>query len=264
MNLVVTAGFDGSTPALALCELLRRSGHWIDSVLVVTPYNPARLRKMLRQRGIKGLKKLLIKLFNKQKSGIKLGSLAQFMTHEKIPYKSLKSWCKSNGAKYVTVTDLNSSRSINTIKKVCPDAVIYAGGGILHSPFIEAANHKIINNHSGPLPEVRGMNAIEWSIMLGYEPSITVHFIERGIDTGKIISRKRVPVMKGDSIEDIRDRAIISGILEITKLFNGLSDLNELKIETKPQSFVSRQCYIMAPAVRELLSDRLKVPQNGQ
>ena len=70
--------------------------------------------------------------------------------------------------------------------------------------------------------------------------------------------------MKGDSIEDIRDRAIISGILEITKLFNGLSDLNELKIETKPQSFVSRQCYIMAPAVRELLSDRLKVPQNGQ
>ena len=46
MKLVITAGFDGSIPALAMCELLRRSGHCIDTVLVVTPFSVKRLKNI--------------------------------------------------------------------------------------------------------------------------------------------------------------------------------------------------------------------------
>mgnify|MGYP001158823088 CR=1 FL=1 len=258
MKLVITAGFDGSIPALALCELLRRSGHCIETVLVVTPYSPTRLKKMLRQRGMQGIKKVASKLLNLKKSGAELSLQTQFLIHKGISYSSLKAWCKVNEVKYILVGNLNSSKSINSVKQSNPDAILYAGGGILRSTFIEVANHKIVNSHSGPLPEIRGMNAVEWSILLGYEPSITIHMIDRGIDTGKIISRKRIPIGKGETIETLRDKAVISGVLEVTRLFDGLTDLDDLNKETSRDGLVGRQCYIMAPAVRELLSNKLE------
>lgn len=258
MRIVVTAGFDGSVPALALCELLKRSGHCIDTVLVVTPFSLQRIRAMLKQRGIQGLKKVASKLFSHKKSGVELSLQKQFLLDSGVNFKSLKEWCKANEVKHVLVKNLNSSGSINRIKQSNPDVVLYAGGGILRSSFIEAAKHKIVNNHSGPLPEVRGMNAVEWSILLGYEPSITIHMIDQGIDTGKIISRKNLLFSQGDTVESIRDQAVISGVLEVVRLFEGLSDLNDLIKEKNRGEAAGRQCYIMAPALRELLEKKLK------
>jgi methionyl-tRNA formyltransferase len=258
MKLVITAGFDGSIPAIAMCELLRRSGHCIDTVLVVTPFSVKRLKTMVRQRGIQGLKKVAGKLLPSRKSGVELNLQAQFLLDNGIPFASLKAWCKANEVSYVLVENLNSSESIQCLKRSAPDAVIYAGGGILKSRFIKAANQKIVNNHSGPLPAVRGMNAVEWSILLGHEPSITIHMIDQGIDTGEIISRKKLTIGKGETIETIRDNAVISGVVEVARLFSGLTDLNNLKKETNRGNLAGRQCYILAPAVRELLIEKLK------
>lgn len=257
MKLVITAGFDGSVPALALCALLKRSGHCIDAVLVVTPFSLQRLRAMLKQRGIQGLSKLVSKLLPLKKFSAEL-SLKNILLDNDVPFRSLKAWCKASEVDYVLVNNLNSPRSINKVKQSNPDVVLYAGGGILKSSFIKAAKHKIVNNHSGPLPEVRGMNAVEWSILLGYEPTITIHLIDRGIDTGEIISRKSLLVAKGDTIESIRDKAVISGVLEVVRLFDGLNDVSELTKEKNRGGAVGRQCYIMAPALRELLRKKLK------
>ena len=258
MKLVITAGFDGSLPALAMCELLRRSGHCIDAVLVVTPFSVKRLKTMIRQRGIHGLKKVAGKLLSSKRSGDDLNLQAQFLLDNRIPFISLKAWCKASEVSYVVVKDLNSPESVQCIKKSVPDAVIYAGGGILGSSFIKAAKQKIVNNHSGPLPAVRGMNAVEWSILLNHEPSITIHMIDEGIDTGEIISRKTLPLGKGETIETIRDKAVISGVVEVVRLFDGLTDLKNLKKDANSGSLAGRQCYILAPALRELLSKKLK------
>ena len=78
------------------------------------------------------------------------------------------------------------------------------------------------------MPEIRGMNAVEWSILLGYEPSITIHLIDRGIDTGNILSRKNIFIEKTFSINDIRDISVITGVKEIIRLLNGLEDFDTL------------------------------------
>jgi hypothetical protein len=62
MNFIVTAGYDKSKPALALCELIRKSGHGVAGVIVVTPFSVKRLRGMLLQRGLQGVKKAFAKL----------------------------------------------------------------------------------------------------------------------------------------------------------------------------------------------------------
>ena len=258
MKLVITAGFDGSIPAIAMCELLRRSGHSISAVIVVTPFSATRLKSMLRQRGIQGLKEVAKKLIPFKKSNAIHNPQAKFLLDHKIPFTSLKLWCKANGAGYVLVENLNSSLSIECLNEYSPDAVVYSGGGILKTSFIEAAKNNIVNNHSGPLPEVRGMNAIEWSILLGHQPSITIHMIDQGIDTGEILSIKKLPIGEDDSIEIIRDKAVFFGVIEIVRLLDGLNDLNNLEREQNRGTLEGRQCYIMATALRELLSKKLK------
>ena len=94
MKLVITAGFDGSIPAIAMCELLRRSGHSISAVIVVTPFSAARLKSMLKQRGIQGLKKVAKKLIPSKKSNVKFSQQAKFLLDHKISFTSLKSMLK--------------------------------------------------------------------------------------------------------------------------------------------------------------------------
>ena len=258
MRVLITAGFDGSKAAIALCELLTRCGHNVETVLVVTPFSVARLAEMLRQRGLSGVKNLARKLLRIDGSALEVDLLSRFLEESNIEAKSLRSWAKSNQTTYKTVKNLNCDESVDAVKLSSPDIVIYAGGGILRSSFIEAANFKIINNHSGPLPEIRGMNAVEWSVLLGHEPAASIHIIDNGIDTGKIISRRTFAIGKGATIESLRQRAVVAGLLEIIDLFDGLESFSALGFEDNKGVAAGRQCYIMAPAIRELTEKKLE------
>lgn len=262
MRLIITSGHDKSYAAIALCELLTRSGHNIEAVFVVTPFNIKRLRALIRQRGLAGIKKLVKKLFPIGKKNSYNNFFDKFLREYDISHRSLKKWCKWNNSKCFIVNNLNSKDSISKLKQINPDAVIYSGGGILSSSFIKAAKERIINNHSGPLPEIRGMNAIEWSILLEYETSITIHLIDKGIDTGKIISKKKISIDKESSLDLIRDKAVISGVEEIVRLFEDLEDFNNLRTIPNLVKPRDRQCFIMTPAIKELLLKKLKSRDN--
>ena len=45
--------------------------------------------------------------------------------------------------------------------------VIFTGGGILGQPLLETARVGILNCHAGILPKYRGMDVIEWPVLLG-------------------------------------------------------------------------------------------------
>ena len=100
------------------------------------------------------------------------------------------------------------------------------------------------------------MNALEWSILLGYKPSCSIHFIDEGIDTGNLICIKEIPVAKDDNIETLRDKLIIQGLIEIERLFYGIKNISDLQQEKYKSNIEYRQCYIMAPALRQLVSKK--------
>jgi methionyl-tRNA formyltransferase len=52
----------------------------------------------------------------------------------------------------------------------------------------------VLNAHGGPLPAFRGMNAAEWALFHGIRPSVTVHWMDEGIDTGPILFERPIPV----------------------------------------------------------------------
>ncbi len=61
---------------------------------------------------------------------------------------------------------------------------------------------KIINIHPSLLPSFPGLNGIKDAYQAGVkETGVTVHYIDRGIDTGPIIAQEKVVVDSKDSLE---------------------------------------------------------------
>ena len=254
MRILVTAGYKKSKAAIALCELIKRSGHEVGGIVIVTPYNIKRLRQLLIQRGRAGLSKAFKKMFA---SSNNIDYMQEFFVQHNITENNILVWAKKNNVEYKVVSDVNSSSAINFVVKKNINAIVYGGGGILRKDIITAANSVVINPHCGPLPEVRGMNAIEWAFLLEFALEISVHFIDEGIDTGDIISRAPLPFYTGMDMEGLRAQAGISGILEISRLLTEHKDIEHFPRQKNLGIIAGRQCYVMAPALQELVSYKL-------
>jgi len=112
------------------------------------------------------------------------------------------------GAAVVRVSDLNGPDAVAALGRAGVQVVVNGGGGLFRPALLAAAPAGILNVHMGSLPRVRGMNALEWSLLLGVAPTATLHFVDAGIDTGDIIARQLLPVKEGDDIAALRGRFV--------------------------------------------------------
>ena len=253
-RLLLTAGFDRALSVVALGELLTREGHQVVGVLVVSPYSLKRLRRLIRQRGRGILLQSARRLLGMGGGGGGTDPLAEFLDAESIPERSLRTWARRRQVDYQVVPTLNGERAIAFLQASRIDGVLYGGGGILRSVFLKAAEGRVLNAHMGPLPEIRGMNACEWALLLGLPPSVTIHVIDRGIDTGGILESIPVSVEPGDTIEMLRARATVLGVQGLVR---GAQRLAQPLPTRSANPAPGRQCFVLAPVLRELLEFRL-------
>lgn len=88
------------------------------------------------------------------------------------------------------------------------DLVCLAGYMKIVGPTLLAAYEgRIINIHPAYLPEFPGAHGIEDAWEAGVEQSgVTIHWVDSGVDTGKIIKQVRVPRLPDDTIESFEAR----------------------------------------------------------
>ena len=262
MNVVITAGFDKALHAIALAELLQRDGHEVKKIFVVTPFNVKRLKALIRQRGVSGVKNAVKRLLNKAGTGagLKKDPLKDFLLEHDIEDYSLKAWAMKNNSSYQVVQSLNDKEVCTDLSTMNIDCVLYAGGGILKAPFIDAAKGKVINAHSGPLPQIRGMNACEWSLLLGLKPTVTVHFIDKGIDTGKVIADVVIDRHRSDDIDILRSKCTVAGVEKMISIMKegGFLDIDKSDDAITYNPIISRQCFVLSPVLQELLAYKLR------
>lgn len=109
----------------------------------------------------------------------------------------------------------HDKKLIEEIKKYNVDLIVLAGFlRILPEAFINTFKDKIINIHPALLPNFGGKGMYgekvhEAVLKSGAKESgCTVHFVDTGIDTGKIIAQERVPVLEGDTVETLSKRIL--------------------------------------------------------
>jgi phosphoribosylglycinamide formyltransferase-1 len=78
---------------------------------------------------------------------------------------------------------------------------------LLRPVFLDRFRGRVINVHPALLPEFPGANAIEEALAAGVtETGATVHYVDQGVDSGRVIVQERVAVETGDTVETLRAR----------------------------------------------------------
>lgn len=260
MRVILTAGFNRARHVLLLAEGLIEDEIEIAGILVVRPFRLARLASVVKQRGWGSIPDLFKRLIGHEERRLTT-PIPETLEALPVPmHKSLTKMAKTLNIALKKVSSLNSNEAISFLEELAPDGVLYGGGGILRKRFIEVAKGQILNAHSGPLPQVRGMNAAEWTILLGLNPGVTIHFIDEGIDTGEIIETLLVQFQPEDTIESLRSKCTALGILGLRKNARKLTTRlpgNRSEKTVLRNGQAGRQCFILAPALRELLANHL-------
>jgi methionyl-tRNA formyltransferase len=172
------------------------------------------------------------------------------------PDNDLEIYGRFNGSLVYLPRHFNHQRSVQTIGEWDLDLLLNAAGPIYRKKLIEGCGATILNCHMGILPEVRGTNVGEWSVYLGYPVGNTVHIIDSGIDTGKIIAFFHQDTAGIGDIDSLR-RHMFS--LNAVHLASIVDEYAQGKREFLSQSATSgRQYYRMHPRLKELVNEKLK------
>lgn len=123
--------------------------------------------------------------------------------------------CAVIGKKNIPDDQRRDEKLLKLLNSESTDLVVLAGYMSVLSPaIIEAYRNKIINIHPSLIPKFCGLGMYghhvhETVIAAGEKESgATVHFVDEGVDTGKIILQKAVPVEEGDTPETLAARVL--------------------------------------------------------
>lgn len=94
-----------------------------------------------------------------------------------------------------------------------PDLIITcAYGQILPLEMLQIPTLGCINVHASLLPRLRGGAPIHHAIIDGYSKTgITIMYMDKGMDTGDIISQREIPITDDDTAETLHDKLAVLG-----------------------------------------------------
>jgi hypothetical protein len=122
-----------------------------------------------------------------------------------------------DGVSLVRVENINSPLAVKLVQQCRPDIVCVNGTNLLREPMlalIPQVRHGIINLHTGLSPYSRGGNCDLFMLLEGRPEmvGITIHYIDKGIDSGDIVITARPELAVVDNYEMIEAKSFRLGI----------------------------------------------------
>jgi methionyl-tRNA formyltransferase len=113
----------------------------------------------------------------------------------------------------LVVGNVNDGACMDFIRAHSADLLAVCGTSVLKPEVFALAPKGAINIHTGITPEYRSADPIFWALYNGEldKVGVTIHFVDRGIDTGAVIHQETVPVYAEDTIASIAVRCIRRG-----------------------------------------------------
>jgi len=114
--------------------------------------------------------------------------------------------CEATDAPYpvekmVEVSSVNAGETIDLLQKIKPDVVVVNGTRIISEEVLDVVGARFINTHTGITPKYRGVHGGYWALTQddAQNCGVTVHLVDKGIDTGGILYQATIEVSKEDS-----------------------------------------------------------------
>lgn len=102
----------------------------------------------------------------------------------------------------------NSPQTQQALETLAPDVLILGQTGIVRAPLLAAPRLGTLNGHPGVLPFYRGIDCAKWAAHRGDFENIgsTVHWVDAGVDTGRIIRAQRYAFTGAESLDTLDER----------------------------------------------------------
>lgn len=99
------------------------------------------------------------------------------------------------------IKSVNSDEAIQALKEISPDLIIVNGTRIISKKILNSSTAPFINIHTGITPQFRGVHGGYWAIATGNAGlfGTTIHQVDSGIDTGRILNQTVVVPDKHDT-----------------------------------------------------------------
>lgn len=260
MKIVLLSGSISSSFATAIILRLKQQGDSISMLIVKKRYTIENIKRIIVTHGFKksiakGINKFFLKEYSgKSNQSSHLGEYLENLGYN--PGIRLKDVIKKSNIPFIFIRDFTNEKDFSRLRSIRPDIIIYAGGGIIRKELLRVPKIGILNAHMGLLPKYRGMNVLEWSLFNDDPIGITIHFIDEGIDTGDILLRKAIPIEKGDTIKNLRDKSQSISVEALAEVVNKIK--NDCMHPIKQKKKDGKQYFVMHTRFKKLVEEKLQ------
>lgn len=136
------------------------------------------------------------------------------------------------------VKSVNSQILISKLKEIAPQLVIVSGTRIISESVLRCIDAPFINIHAGITPRYRGVHGAYWALTEN-KPNlagVTVHFIDKGIDTGAVIDQAVIELDKTDNFCTYPTKQLAIGLPMLKNIVKAISKNQLIAKESKVQT----------------------------
>ncbi len=253
---------------LVLHGLLHDSSVEVVGVVVRNHWNLRRVRSEFRRDGRRLLQKFIRKYLLREKAfaGVERENLAQLARSVNLPPGTLRTLAKDHAIPYLTCKDLSDKKSEDFLSSKQPDLIAFTGGGLIRQNILNIPRLGVLNCHTGVLPPYRGMDVVEWTALEGALEragfGVTLHYMDKGVDTGPIIKVVSYTPSKGETFSTIRMKLEVE---MVSTMLAGIHEIAAGTIEPHAQRVQDgRQYFVMHPRIKIQASTYLKEQQHNR
>lgn len=252
MNIIILCGHPSSPYAREVLRAL--NFHGLERVSVITAAEPSVARNWRAIWNAYGWR--LPQVIARHLTQRVTSRAAKMLGREPEKHESLEAMVQAQGGQFFCVPAINSETCRQALLSLNADLMILAGAPIVRKPLLEIPRLGVLNAHQGALPRFRGMNVIEWAILERTQPTLSVHFVDPGVDTGDIIMTVPIPLLEGDTLRKVRLRASAQQPELLAQTAVTLASGSLPRRSQRAEE--GRQYFVMHPWLRVIAEQRLQ------
>lgn len=146
-------------------------------------------------------------------------------------YTPIKKLALENNIK--VLQPLKIRKEFDDVIDLKPDIIITcAYGQIIPEEILNYPKYGCINVHASLLPKLRGGSPLHHAIIDGYNKTgVTIMYMDKGMDTGDIISQEEIKIYDDDTVGTIHDKLSILGSQLLLKTLPSILDGTCIRIK---------------------------------
>lgn len=216
----------GTRHAAAILDALAARGLRPDTILLEVPRGRAAIRRVIdavRRRGLTAAVSAIAR---------RTGSLVRPTEPWRGP-----AYFTDRTDQLVRVPSLVGAETVEALAQAKPDLLILGGAPILPPEVLRIPRLGTLNAHPGILPRFRGVDVVAHAVLAGGPVGASVHWVDTGIDTGRVLATVEVAPVPGDDLARLQERVEAAGAAALAETVDRIVRGDELEPLTQAERF---------------------------